>query len=60
MTGDPGVPSAIPSPSWGAQGLQLPYSAAFRVPSASLGLPVRGTREARGAGFHRHPRALES
>lgn len=56
MTGDPGALPAFPSPSRGSQ------DGSYLVPRRSRaeglpGAPLRGTREARGAGFHRHPRS---
>lgn len=53
---DPGVLPALPSANRGAQDCSLPCSAAVSELRASLGLSLRGTRDARGAGFHRHSR----
>lgn len=57
VTGDPGeLPAFRTSPSRGSQ------DGSYLVPRRSRaeglpGAPLRGTREARGAGFHRHPRS---
>lgn len=49
---EPGSPARLPP---AVPGRQLPWSAAVPGLSASLRLPLRETREARGAGFHGHP-----
>lgn len=56
VTGDPGVLPAFPSPSRGSQGCSYLVPRRSRAEGVS-GAPLRGTREARGAGFHRHPRS---
>lgn len=54
MTG--GRQSRPPSPRRaGAPGAAVTLVRGGPGLSASLGLPLRGTREARGTGFHRHP-----